>query len=105
MREPSTATGRSRSESSVRPAPRAAATEVLVTDTSQVRGPVPADGALEPVAQGRAGLEAEELACAGGVDAAARLPARLRLVPGDPAFEAGHVGDELGELADGDLLA
>ena len=39
------------------------------------------------------------------VETAARLPVRHRAVPRDPALEAGDVGDELGEIADRDLVA
>src|SRR6187397_1144947 len=67
--------------------------------------PVPGDGALEPVPQRRRRLPAEEVARAACVEAAARLPVRHRAVPGDAACEARDVGDELGEVADRDLVA
>ncbi len=51
------------------------------------------------------GIEAEELPRAACVDAAAWLSARLRLVPDDPTVVACDGSDELGELADRDLLA
>ena len=47
----------------------------------------------------------KQLARARRVDAAARLSVRLRRVPPDASLESRHARDELGEVADRDLLA
>src|ERR1051326_9202179 len=72
---------------------------------SRVRGlvlAVPRNRSLKALPQRRPRLEAEELARARPVDASPRLAVRLRLVPLDPPAEPRDVGDELGELANGD---
>src|SRR5436190_14445989 len=66
---------------------------------------VPHNRLLEPVAQRRARLEAEQLTRAGRVHAPAWLAVRHRRVPGDLALEADDLRHELREVADRDLLA
>src|SRR5688500_10241397 len=66
---------------------------------------VPLDRSLQPLAEGRARAEAEQLLGAARLELAARLTVRLRRVPDELALEAGQLGDELGQVADRDLLA
>src|SRR5688500_43105 len=61
-------------------------------------GAVPRDRALQTLPKGRLRDPAQALAGAARVEGAARLPVRHRGVPDDLAFEAGHVGNGLGEL-------
>src|SRR5262245_4861551 len=103
MSVPKTARGRSRRRSTVRPPMRAAAAALAPTDTRDRRA-VPGDGALDPFAQRCSRLEAEELPRTSRVDASARLAVRLLLIPRDAALVSRHVGDELGEVLDGDLM-
>src|SRR5258708_1730131 len=65
----------------------------------------PGNRPLEAVAPRRAGREPEQLLRARSVEAPPRLAVRHRLVPGDPPREPGQLGDQLGEVADRDLLA
>src|SRR6266566_1349894 len=46
------------------------------------------------------GLKAHQLACAGDVEVARRLPIRFGVVPNDLALEAGELADQLAEVAD-----
>src|SRR5437868_3838001 len=66
---------------------------------------VPGDGSLQALAERRVRLEAEELLRARRVECPARLAVRHRLVPGDLPREAGELRDQVGEVADRDLLA
>jgi len=66
---------------------------------------VPRDRALEPFAQRRARLEAEEVAGASGVEAPARLAVRHRRIPFDLACEARELCDLFRKLANRDLDA
>src|SRR4029079_9989142 len=102
MKTPRTARGRSSRRSTLRPPQRAAAKALRRADTRDRRA-VPRDGALDPLAQRCLRLEPDGLPGARRVNASPRLAVRFRRVPGDAAFVPGHVGDQLRELADGDL--
>src|SRR4029077_20912763 len=64
---------------------------------------VPRDRPLEPVTQGGARLEAEQLSRAAPIETGARLAVRHRAVPLDLAIEAGQLRDQLGQIPDRDL--
>src|SRR3954454_22923627 len=65
----------------------------------------PGDGPLEPLAQRRARLEAEQLPGARGVERAARLAVRHRRVPDDLPRDPRQVGDQFRRLANRGLDA
>src|SRR5262249_14523317 len=103
---PRTARGRSSRRSTVWPAPRAAATLVVATDTGGRAGrAIPGHPALASAAAGYARAEAEELLGPTRVETAPRLAVGLRSVPADVPGEARVLGDECGELRDRDLVA
>ena len=61
---------------------------------------VPVDRLSHAVAEIGAGFEAEQLAGAARINAAARLPVGLAGVPDDAPLEAGELGDDLDEFLD-----
>src|SRR5204863_10033649 len=66
---------------------------------------VPGDRAREAVSERRARVEAETLLRAGGVELAPWLAVRLGRVPDELAVVPGELRDQLGEVADANLLA
>src|SRR6266566_9374189 len=64
---------------------------------------VPGDGPAQAFVEGRARAEAELTLGPGDVQRAARLAVGLGRVPADLAAEAGQPGDQLRQVADGDL--
>src|SRR6266571_4078692 len=66
---------------------------------------VPGDGPAQAFVEGCARAEAELTLGPGDVQGAARLAVGLRRVPMDLAAEAGQSGDQLRQVADGDLLS
>src|SRR5262245_36606780 len=63
----------------------------------------PGDGAREPLVEGRRRVPTDEVACAGGVERAARLAVGTRRVPRELAREAGGLRHGAREVADQDL--
>src|SRR5437868_6306463 len=66
---------------------------------------IPGDRPLDALAERRVRLEAETLPSARRVQPAPRLPVGLRGVPDRLALVPRRLGDELGQVADRDLLA